>query len=82
MISRGNGDFHSIVLIKVIWKTVIEILNSHLTSEIQFHNYLNGFFNKRNMGTAYLRSKLLHSEYDSYKVGENLMISSDTKLTD
>ena len=55
----GNSNFHSIGLVYVLCKTVMEILNRRLTAVIKFHNMLHGFQANRGTRTASLKAKLI-----------------------
>ena len=59
LIPKGKGDFQSIVLVKVLWKTIASLLNCRLTSAISFHDTLHGFRAGRGTETAALKAKLL-----------------------
>ena len=51
--------FRCIGLVEVLWKTATGILNYRLTSEIQYHENLNGFCTGRGTETASITAKLL-----------------------
>ena len=55
LIPKGNGNFHGIRLVKILWKTDMGILNCRLTAEIQFHNMLHRLRMGRCTGTASLK---------------------------
>ena len=59
LIPKGGGDFRSIGLVKLIWKTVTLTLNRRLTASIQFHDKIHRFRTGRVTGTTSLESKLL-----------------------
>ena len=52
--------FCSIGLVKVLWNKVTGIMNPRITSDIYFHGTLPVFRSDRGVGTASLKSKLLH----------------------
>ena len=59
LIPKGKGDFRGVVLVKVLWKTIVSLLNCRLTSAISFHDTLHGFRAGRGTGTATLKANLL-----------------------
>ena len=59
LIPKGNGDFHGTRLVKALFKTVIGILNCHLTAAIHFHDTLHGLCTVRGTGKDSLEDKLL-----------------------
>ena len=59
LILKGNGYFQGIGLVEVLWKTVMGIMNFHLTAATQFHDTLHGFHTRRGTRTASLESNLI-----------------------
>ena len=59
LIPKGNENFRGIRLVGFLCETVPGIINFHLTTAIQFHHTLCGFFTDRGIGTASLEAKLL-----------------------
>ena len=59
LISKGNGDFCGMRLVKLLWKTVTGILNCRLAATIQIKYTLHGFCMGTCIGTASLKAKLL-----------------------
>ena len=59
LITKGNGDFHSIGLIEVLWFKVRGILNCRLTAAIKFHETLHGLQTFIVARTTSLETKLL-----------------------
>ena len=59
MIPKWVGDYHSIGLVKVMWKVVMVILNLRFTTSITFHRVLHGFRSGCGTGTTSLKAKLL-----------------------
>ena len=51
--------YHTINLVEVLCKVVVEILNPRLTASITFHNFLHRFRAGRGTGTSTLYAKLL-----------------------
>ena len=64
LIPKGNGYFHGISLVEVLWKMVTGILNFFLVGNIQFHDTLHSFRTGRGAGNAYLEAKLLQKLMD------------------
>ena len=44
MIPKWVGDYHSIGLVEVVWKVVMEIINRRFTTSIAFHHVLHVFW--------------------------------------
>ena len=59
LIRKGEGDYHGIGLLEVIWKAVAVILNHRFTVAITYHNSLHGFQAGCGTGTTTLEVKLL-----------------------
>ena len=59
LISKGNGDFCGMRLVKLLCKTVTGILNCRLAATIQIKYTLHGFCMGTCIGTASLKAKLL-----------------------
>ena len=53
-------DYRGIGLAEVVWKLVTVILNFCLTTFIEFHNVIHGFWAGRGIGTTSLEAKLIH----------------------
>ena len=59
LIPKRTVDFLGIGLVEVLWKTVMGILNFHVTAVIQLHDTLHGFRTVRSTGTIFLEVNLL-----------------------
>ena len=59
LIQNRNGDFRSIGMVEVLWKTVMGILNCRLISEIQCYDTLHGFRTGKGARNASLEAKLI-----------------------
>ena len=59
LIYKEKKDYLGIVLMKVMWKVVAEILNFRLTASITFHDFFHGFWAGCDTVTATLEAKLL-----------------------
>ena len=60
LIPKEKNYYRGIGFVEVMWKVVVEILNTWLTASITFHDFLHGFQGGRGTGTATLEAKLLH----------------------
>ena len=56
LITKGEGNFRGIGLVKVLWKAIMSLLNCLLTEAISFHDNLLGFWAGQGMGTATLEA--------------------------
>ena len=43
LIPKGRMEYHSIGLVKVVWKVVVVIINRRLTASITYHDFLHVF---------------------------------------
>ena len=59
LILKGGGDYLSIGLVEVIWKTMAVIPNCRFTSNITYHDFLHRFRAGRGTGTVTLEVKLI-----------------------
>ena len=59
LIPKGVGDYHSICLVKVVWKAVAVILDHCFTASITYHISLHGIRAGLGMGTTTIEVKLL-----------------------
>ena len=59
LIPKGDGDFHIIVLVEVLWKKVTGIMNHRLAAAIQFGNTIHKFLLCRGTGATSLNANLL-----------------------
>ena len=59
LIPKGGGDYYGIGRVEVVWKVMAVILNFLLTTSIDFHNVLHGFWECRGTGTTSLEAKLI-----------------------
>ena len=60
LIPKGGGEYLGIGLVEVVWKVVTVVINFHLTTSIDFHDVLHGFWACSSTGTTSLEAKLLH----------------------
>ena len=60
LITKGNGDFPRIGMVRMLWKIVTGILNLCLTDTIQFHETLHGFRIGRGPRNSYLEANMIH----------------------
>lgn len=59
LIPKGtSGNFRGIGLLEVIWKLLERVLDARF-SEIELHNYINGFRGKRGCRTGVMEAKLI-----------------------
>ena len=56
---KGNGEFRSIGLVYVLWKTLLGFINWRIGAALHFHNVLHDFREGWEIGTAYLKAKIL-----------------------
>ena len=59
MIPKGKGEFRGIGLVEVTWKVTAVILHRRLTTGLQLHDALHGFWEGCGTGTATLEANLL-----------------------
>ena len=59
MIPKGKGEFREIGLVEVTWKVMAVIIHRQLTTGLQLHDALHGFWEGCGTGTATLEAKLL-----------------------
>ena len=59
IITKGRRDYYGIGLVQVVWNVVTIILNLCLTTSIDFHDVLHGFWLGRVTRTTSLEAKLL-----------------------
>ena len=60
LITKGySKDLRGIGLVEVLWKTTTGIINMQLTTEIQYHDKLNGLQSGCGMGNATLEDNML-----------------------
>ena len=60
LLPKGKKDYRGIGLVEVMWKVAAEILNRQITTSINYHDFLHGFWAGCGTGTATLEAKLLH----------------------
>ena len=59
-LSKGGGYLHSILLVRVIWKTIAITMEHHLGESMVFHDVICGFKSNHGTGTASIKEKPLH----------------------
>ena len=59
LIPKGEGGYHSIGLVEVVWEVVAEIINRRLTTSITYHNFIHGFRAGCGTVTATIEAKRL-----------------------
>ena len=60
LITKVERDYHRIGLAEVVWKLMTVIINLFLTTSIDFHGVLHGFWAGCGIGTTSLEDKLIH----------------------
>ena len=59
LILKVCGKFHGIGHIKVLWKTVMEVVNHRITLSIDLHDTIHGFCSGRRTDTDPLEANLI-----------------------
>ena len=61
LLPKGDREFRIIGLVKIIWKTVLGIVNHWIGAAVRFHDILHGFWSGQGKGTISFESKLLQN---------------------
>ena len=60
LITKGDSkEFRGIGIVEVMWKSTSSIINQYLILEILYYETLHGFWMRRGMGTATVKSELI-----------------------
>ena len=60
ILPKGNGEYHVIGPVEVIWKVIYINIDQCLEDYIDFRDVLHGFISRRGTGTNTLKAKPLH----------------------
>ena len=59
LIPKGNVDNQGIGMLGIVWKVVVELIDTQIKTVVQFHDVLHGFCAGRGAGTAIMELKLV-----------------------
>ena len=78
LLPKSNADTQGIGLLEVLWKAVEAIINTHIKTEVMFHEVLHRFFSCRGMGRDIMELKMTQ-EIESINRESSLLVFLDLR---